>query len=96
MNLVKYKIIKFYSLKIKSYGIIIMYKGSDYMSPLAKEVIEKLSNEEDSQVLAEVLDFYEYLKQKKQNKLKRQWDLIVEDEPDDEEIKLIEEYKKIR
>lgn len=63
------------------------------MSPLAKEVIEKLSNEEDSQVLAEVLDFYEYLKQKKQNKLKRQWDLIEEDEPDNEEIKLIEEYK---
>ncbi|KOA20838.1 hypothetical protein CLHOM_09810 [Clostridium homopropionicum DSM 5847] len=35
------------------------------MSPLAKEVIEKLSKENDAQVLAEVLDFYEYLKQKK-------------------------------
>jgi hypothetical protein len=35
------------------------------MSPLAKEIIEKLNKEDDAQVLAEVLDFYEYLKQKK-------------------------------
>lgn len=35
------------------------------MSPLAKEIIEKLNREEDSEVLSEVLDFYEYLKQKK-------------------------------
>lgn len=36
------------------------------MSPLAKEVIRKLSKEQDTQVLVEVLNFYEYLKQKKQ------------------------------
>jgi hypothetical protein len=35
------------------------------MSPLAKEIIDKLNNEKDSEVLAEVLDFYEYIKQKK-------------------------------
>lgn len=35
------------------------------MSPLAKMLIEALENEEDDIVLAEVLDFYEYLKEKK-------------------------------
>ena len=34
------------------------------MSTLAKEIIEKL-NKEDARVLAEVLDFYEYLRDKK-------------------------------
>ena len=32
------------------------------MSPLAKMIIKALENEEDDIVLAEVLDFYEYLK----------------------------------
>lgn len=41
------------------------------MSPLAKEIIDKLNKEEDSHVLAEVLDFYEYLKQKKIKTYKR-------------------------
>lgn len=41
------------------------------MSPLAKEIIDKLNREEDSQVLAEVLDFYEYLKQKKNKELQK-------------------------
>jgi len=59
------------------------------MSPLAKEVIEKLSKENDAQVLAEVLDFYEYLKQKKQ----KEWSSIKEDEPDDEEIEILKQYK---
>ncbi|MCY6483247.1 hypothetical protein OW763_02615 [Clostridium aestuarii] len=63
------------------------------MSPLSKEVIEKLIKEEDSQVLAEVLDFYEYLKQKKQKQLKKEWASIEEDEPDAEEIKICKEYK---
>ena len=35
------------------------------MSPLAKMIIKALENEEDDIVLAEVLDFYEYLKEKK-------------------------------
>ncbi len=59
------------------------------MSPLAKEVIDKLSKEHDAQVLAEVLDFYEYLKQKKE----KEWNIIKEDEPDEEEIKILKEYK---
>jgi hypothetical protein len=41
------------------------------MSPLAKEIIEKLNKEEDPRVLAEVLDFYDYLKQKKQKELQK-------------------------
>jgi hypothetical protein len=35
------------------------------MIPLAKETIEKLNKEEDTQVIAEVLNFCDYLKQKK-------------------------------
>lgn len=82
-------------LKIIDYVIIKkrIRKGSEFMSPLAKEVIEKLSHEEDNEVLAEVLDFYEYLKQKKQKQLKKVWDKIEEDEPSSKEIKLVEEYK---
>ncbi|TCO68513.1 hypothetical protein [Marinisporobacter balticus] len=64
------------------------------MSPLAKEVIRKLSEEQDTQVLAEVLDFYEYLKQKKQKEFQKGWASIEEDEPDAEEIKTCKEYKK--
>lgn len=63
------------------------------MSPLAKEVIEKLSEEHDAQVLAEVLDFYEYLKQKKRKELQKEWASIKEDEPDDEEIRICKEHK---
>lgn len=60
------------------------------MSPLAKEVIEKLSHEEDVELLAEVLDFYEYVKQKK---AKRMWESIQETEPTSEEIKICNQYQ---
>ena len=61
------------------------------MSPLTKEVIEKLSNEEDIEILAEVLDFYEYLKYKKDKKL---WKKIQEVEPDDIEKAICEQYQR--
>lgn len=38
------------------------------MLPLAKMIIEALENEEDDIVLAEDLDFYGYLKEKKKKK----------------------------
>ena len=41
------------------------------MSPLAKEIIDKLNKEEDILVLAEVLDFYEYIKEKNITSYKR-------------------------
>ncbi|WP_234117136.1 hypothetical protein [Clostridium hydrogenum] len=63
------------------------------MSPLAKEIIDKLNNEKNSEVLAEVLDFYEYIKQKKEKELKRKWSQIEEDEPSEDEVKLYEEYR---
>lgn len=63
------------------------------MSPLAKEIIEKLNREEDPQVLAEVLDFYEYLKQKKNKSLQKRWEYIEEDEATEEETKLYKQYK---
>lgn len=61
------------------------------MSPLAKEVIEKLSNEEDVEILAEVLDFYEYMKYKKHKKL---WENVQEIEPDDIEKSICEQYQR--
>ena len=63
------------------------------MSPLAKEIIEKLNKEEDSRVLGEVLDFYEYLKQKKDKELQKKWADIDEDEATEDEKKLYQQYK---
>lgn len=63
------------------------------MSPLAKEIVDKLNNEKDGTVLAEVLDFYEYIKQKKNRELIKKWSQIEEDEPTEDEVKLYEEYK---
>ena len=60
------------------------------MSPLAKEVIEKLSHEEDVELLAEVLDFYEYVKQKK---IKKMWETMEEVDPTDDEIEICNEYQ---
>ena len=64
------------------------------MSPLAKEIIDKLNKEEDMRVLAEVLDFYEYLKLKKNKLLQNKWTDIDEDNPSEEEVQLYDEYKK--
>lgn len=66
------------------------------MSPLAKEIIDKLNKEEDILLLAEVLDFYEYIKQKKHKELQKNWSLIDEVEPTEDEIKLYQEYKDIK
>lgn len=60
------------------------------MSPLAKEVIEVLAKEEDNELLAEVLDFYEYVKQKKMKKL---WQQIEEVQPSEEEASICKEYQ---
>ncbi len=62
------------------------------MSPLAKKVIEVLKNENDEVVLAEVLDFYEYLKQKKRNT--NIWENISEDEATEDEVNIINNYIK--
>jgi hypothetical protein len=63
------------------------------MRPLAKEIIEKLNKEEDVRVLAEVLDFYEYLKQKKSKELQKKWTNIDEVEPTEEESRICQQYK---
>ena len=63
------------------------------MSPLAKEVIDKLSQEEDTELLAEVLDFYEYVKQKK---IKKMWESIEEVDPTDEEIEICNQYQSTK
>ena len=62
------------------------------MSPLAKEVIDVLKNEKDEVVLTEVLDFYEYLKQKKKNT--NVWENINEDEVTEDEVNIINNYIK--
>lgn len=63
------------------------------MSPLVKEIIDRLNREEDELILSEVLDFYEYVKQKKQRELQKKWSKIEEDDPTQDEIKLYEDYK---
>ena len=64
------------------------------MSPLAKEIIEKLNKEEDTRVLGEVLDFYEYLRDKKNRELKNKWLDIDEDDATKDENQLYQQYKK--
>lgn len=64
------------------------------MSPLAKMIIEALENEDDDIVLAEVLDFYEYLKEKKKKQKNIIWKNISEDEPTKEEVEIINNYMK--
>jgi len=63
------------------------------MTPLSKEIIKKLTNETDTQVLAEVLDFYEYIKQKKLNSIDKQWQDIEEVDADEDELRIINEYE---
>ena len=62
------------------------------MSPLEKMIIQALENEDDDIILAEVLDFYEYLKEKKKRQKDILWKNIQEDEPTNEEIEIINNY----
>ncbi|MGL6108282.1 hypothetical protein [Romboutsia sp.] len=62
------------------------------MSPLAKQIIETLSNEEDEAVLAQVLDYYEFLKEKKKKELDKIWNNISEDEPSKDEVEIINKH----
>jgi hypothetical protein len=63
------------------------------MSPLSKELITKLANENDAGVLKEVLHYYAFLKQKKKEEIINQWNSLDEVEPDEEELKIINDYK---
>jgi hypothetical protein len=63
------------------------------MSPIMQEIIDILAKEQDAEVLAEVLDFYEYIKYKKQRNKRASWDIIEEDEPTEEEKKICSKYQ---
>lgn len=63
------------------------------MGSLSKELIIKLANESDVEVLKELFHYYIFLKQKKEDETKKQWDDIEEVEPDEEEIKIINDFK---
>ena len=66
------------------------------MSPLEKMIIQALENEDDDIILAEVLDFYEYLKEKKKRQKDTLWKNIQEDEPTNVVRKLEMTNKEIR
>lgn len=63
------------------------------MSPLAKQVIDVLEKEEDNNLLAEVLDFYGYLKAKKRKEEDMKLQLVKEDEATEEEVAIINRYE---
>jgi len=63
------------------------------MSPIAQQIIDTLTKEQDTELLSEVLDFYEYIKQKKLKLAKISWDSIEEDEPTSEEEEICNKYK---
>ena len=66
------------------------------MSPLSRELIIKLAKENDSELLREVLNYYAFLKNKKEQEAKKQWESIEEVQPDKEEIEIINEFEKNR
>ena len=63
------------------------------VSPLSKELIIKLAKENDSELLEEVLNYYAFLKNKKEQEVKKQWESIKEAQPDKEEIEIINEFE---
>ena len=63
------------------------------MSPLSKELIKKLANESDIELLKEVFNYYAFLKQKKQDEIEKQWQSIEEVDPEEEELKIIYDFK---
>ncbi|HHV58995.1 MAG TPA: hypothetical protein GXX49_01590 [Clostridiaceae bacterium] len=63
------------------------------VSPLSKELIIKLAKENDSELLKEVLNYYAFLKNKKEQEAKKQWESIKEVQPDKEEIEIINEFE---
>jgi hypothetical protein len=65
------------------------------VSPLSKELIIKLAKENDSELLKEVLNYYAFLKNKKEQEARKQWESIKEVQPDKEEIEIINEFEKI-
>lgn len=63
------------------------------VSPLSKELIIKLAKENDSELLREVLNYYAFLKNKKEQEARKQWESIQEVQPDKEEIEIINEFE---
>lgn len=63
------------------------------MSLLSKELIIRLANENDSEVLKEVFHYYSFLKNEKMRGIKKQWECIEEVQPDKEELKIINKFE---
>lgn len=66
------------------------------VNPLSKELIIKLAKKNASELLKEVLNYYAFLKNKKEQEAKKQWESIEEVQPDKEKIEVINEFEKNR
>lgn len=66
------------------------------VSSLSRELIIKLAKENDSELLREVLNYYAFLKNKKEQEARKQWESIEEVQPDKEEIEIINEFENNR
>lgn len=66
------------------------------VSPLSRELIIKLAKENDLELLREVLNYYAFLKNKKEQEARKQWESIEEVQPDKEEIEIINEFENNR
>lgn len=67
--------------------ICVMYdRQVNNVSPLTKELIIKLEKENDSELLNEVLNYYAFLKNKKDQEAKKQWEIIKEVQPKKEKL----------
>lgn len=66
------------------------------MGPVSKELIIMLANENDSEIVKEVLHYYAFLKNRKGQEIRKQWESLEEVEPDKDEIKVINEFENNR
>lgn len=66
------------------------------VSSLSRELIIKLAKENDLELLREVLNYYAFLKNKKEQEARKQWESIEEVQPDKEEIEIINEFENNR
>jgi hypothetical protein len=66
----------------------------DNVSKLSKELIIELAKENDPEIINEVLNYYAFLKNKKEQGISKQWDSIKEVQPDEEEVDIISAFEK--
>jgi len=65
------------------------------VSPLSRELIIKLAKENDSELLREVLNYYAFLKNKKEQEARKQWEALKKSSLIKKKLKSLMNLRKI-